>query len=63
VYQLRDNLFNEVDMVTEDDRRWKFGQYFSWCEIFIILKLFNIWSSRTYFSQSSECGWHILCKL
>jgi hypothetical protein len=29
VYQLRDNLFNEVDMVTEDDRRWKFGQYFS----------------------------------
>jgi fatty acid synthase len=26
VYQLRDNLFNKVDMVTEDDRRWKFGQ-------------------------------------
>jgi fatty acid synthase len=29
VYQLRDNLFNKVDMVTEDDQRWKFGQYFS----------------------------------
>jgi fatty acid synthase len=26
VYKLRDNLFNKVDMVTEDDRRWKFGQ-------------------------------------
>jgi fatty acid synthase len=26
VYQLQDNLFNKVDMVTEDDRRWKFGQ-------------------------------------
>jgi fatty acid synthase len=26
VYQLRDNLFNKVDMVTEDDQRWKFSQ-------------------------------------
>jgi acyl transferase domain-containing protein len=26
VYQLRDNLFNKVDMVTVDNRRWKFGQ-------------------------------------
>ena len=26
VYQLRDNLFNKINMVTVDDRRWKFGQ-------------------------------------
>jgi fatty acid synthase len=26
VYQLRNNLFNKVHMVTVDDRRWKFGQ-------------------------------------
>jgi fatty acid synthase len=26
VYQLRDNLFNKVDMVTADNRRWNFGQ-------------------------------------
>jgi hypothetical protein len=26
VYQLRDNLFNKVDMVTVDNPRWKFGQ-------------------------------------
>jgi fatty acid synthase len=26
VYQLRDNLFNKVDMVTEDYRSWNFGQ-------------------------------------
>jgi fatty acid synthase len=26
VYQLRDNLFNKVNMVTVDERRWKFGQ-------------------------------------
>jgi fatty acid synthase len=26
VYQLRDNLFNKVDMVTVDNRRWNFGQ-------------------------------------
>ncbi|XP_021929707.1 fatty acid synthase-like [Zootermopsis nevadensis] len=27
VYQLRDNLFNKVDMVTEDDQRWKFEHH------------------------------------
>jgi hypothetical protein len=26
VYQLRDNLFNKVYMVTEGNQRWKFGQ-------------------------------------
>jgi acyl transferase domain-containing protein len=29
VYQLRDNLFNKVNMVTQDNQRWKCGQYFS----------------------------------
>jgi len=27
VYHLRDNLMNKVDMVTDDDRRWKLGLY------------------------------------
>jgi len=27
VYQFQDNLFNKVDMVTEDDRRWKLGEF------------------------------------
>jgi len=27
VYKFRDNLFNKVDMVTEDDRRWKLGEF------------------------------------
>jgi hypothetical protein len=27
VYDLRDNLMNKVDMVTDDDRRWKLGLY------------------------------------
>jgi acyl transferase domain-containing protein len=26
VYQFKDKLFNKVDMVTEDDRRWKYGE-------------------------------------
>jgi fatty acid synthase len=25
VYQLQDNLFNKVNMMTIDDRRWKLG--------------------------------------
>lgn len=25
--ELRDNLFNNVDMITEDDRRWPLGLY------------------------------------
>jgi fatty acid synthase len=29
VYQLQDNLFNKVNMVKEDNQRWKCGQYFS----------------------------------
>jgi acyl transferase domain-containing protein len=29
VYQLRDNLFNKVDMVTHNVQREQFGQYFS----------------------------------
>ena len=31
VYQFQDNLFNKVDMVTEDDRRWKFGEFICFC--------------------------------
>jgi hypothetical protein len=27
MYDLRDNLMNKVDMVTDDDRRWKLGLY------------------------------------
>jgi fatty acid synthase len=27
VYHFRDNLFNKVDMVTEDHRRWKLGEF------------------------------------
>jgi hypothetical protein len=27
IYHLRDNLMNKVDMVTDDDRRWKLGLY------------------------------------
>jgi fatty acid synthase len=27
VYQFRDNLFNKVDMITDDDRRWNLGQF------------------------------------
>jgi fatty acid synthase len=26
VYQLQDNLFNKVHMVTQDNQRWKCGQ-------------------------------------
>jgi fatty acid synthase len=29
VYQLQENLFNKVNMVTQDNQRWKCGQYFS----------------------------------
>jgi acyl transferase domain-containing protein len=29
VYQLQENLFNKVNMVTQDNKRWKCGQYFS----------------------------------
>jgi len=31
VYQFQDNLFNKVDMVTEDDRRWKLGEFMCCC--------------------------------
>jgi fatty acid synthase len=27
VYQFKDNLFNKVDMITDDDRRWKLGEF------------------------------------
>jgi fatty acid synthase len=27
VYQFQDNLFKKVDMLTEDDRRWKLGEF------------------------------------
>jgi hypothetical protein len=33
VYQLQENLFNKVNMVTQDNKRWKCGQYFSWQNI------------------------------
>ena len=45
VYQFQDNLFNKVDMVTEDDRRWKFGEFvlllktgmsFVWIYLFMV---------------------------
>ena len=31
VYQFQYNLFNRVDMVTEDDRRWKLGEFMCCC--------------------------------
>jgi fatty acid synthase len=31
VYQFRDNLFNKVYMVTEDDRRWNLGEFMCCC--------------------------------
>jgi acyl transferase domain-containing protein len=31
VYQFQDNLYNKVDMVTEDDRRWKLGEFIGCC--------------------------------
>ena len=31
VYQFQDNLFNKVDMVTGDDRRWKIGEFMCCC--------------------------------
>ena len=31
VYQFQENLFNKVDMVTEVDRRWKFGEFMCCC--------------------------------
>jgi fatty acid synthase len=33
VYQFRDNLFNKVNMVTVDDRRWKMGQLLFYFQI------------------------------
>jgi len=45
VYQFQDNLFNKVDMVTEDDRRWKLGEFvlllknamsFMWIYLFMV---------------------------
>ena len=33
VYQFQYNLFNKVDMVTEDDRRWKLGEFMCCCRI------------------------------
>jgi hypothetical protein len=27
VYHFKDNLFNKVDMITDDDRRWKSGEF------------------------------------
>jgi hypothetical protein len=32
VYQFQDNLFNKVDMMTEDDRRWKLGEFVCCCQ-------------------------------
>jgi fatty acid synthase len=31
IYQFRDNLFSKVDMVTNDDRRWKLGELMCFC--------------------------------
>ena len=31
IYQFQDNLYNKVDMVTEDDRRWKLGEFMCCC--------------------------------
>lgn len=31
VYEFQDNLFNNVDMTTDDDRRWKVGKYLCYC--------------------------------
>jgi len=28
VYQFRDNLYNKVDMITQDARRWDIGEFF-----------------------------------
>jgi hypothetical protein len=43
VYQLRDNLYNKVNMMTIDDRRWKLGQFLFSFKINIYFKivLFN----------------------
>jgi len=31
LYHIQGNLFNKVDMVTEDDRRWKIGEILCCC--------------------------------
>ena len=31
VYQFQDNPFNKVDMMTEDDRHWKLGEFMCCC--------------------------------
>ena len=31
VYQFQENLFNKVDVVTEDDQHWKVGEFMRRC--------------------------------
>ena len=40
VYQFRDNLYNKVDMVTGEDRRWKLGEFMCYVDLFVY-GLFN----------------------
>jgi fatty acid synthase len=37
VYHFRDNLMNKVDMVTDNDRRWKLGLYTCFLCCFVTL--------------------------
>ena len=48
VYQFQDNLFNKVDMVTEDDRRWKLGEfmccYWIWNVVYVDLFVYDLFN-------------------
>jgi Beta-ketoacyl synthase, N-terminal domain len=35
IYQFRDNLYNKVDMITQDSRRWDIGELIIWFLTFI----------------------------
>ena len=55
VYQFQDNLFNKVDMVTEDDRRWKLGEFmcccWNWNVIYVDLYVYGLFNDAALYGM------------
>ena len=58
IQEFRDNLMNGVDMITEDDRRWKPGRALLICNLFTSEFLMSVLLSL-YFDISIVANWDV----
>ena len=51
VYHFQENLFNKVDMVTDDDRRWKLGKWIC-CFVHLDLTLYVVLIDSLHYART-----------